>query len=330
MPSAALAPLRGSTSGSVSGSVSSLGAVPVPDSPLPQALRAFAARTAGVGPVALSSIPSVFRAGELPANIAPGIPTGFPDLDAEIPGGGWPVAALTEILSDACGIGEVSLLLPALRHLTRSADWRGRGLLLIDPPHMPYAPALAAAGIDLAALAILRPRSEDDALWAAEQALRSGAAGAVLLWARPARGSDSAQRYQRLRRLQLAAAAGGGLGIVFSASCAATLSTPAALRLALSVTAEGALAVSLCKRRGLARPKTVTLRARRLPQPYLAGQALRPRALAAGQMAGGAVPVDPSGAGLPGRIAHSVAAVGAALRAASVRLTREREFTPSR
>jgi cell division inhibitor SulA len=171
---------------------------------------------AGGARVALASVPSVFRCGELPPGILPGIPTGFAGLDAEIPGGGWPVGALTEVLCDTCGAGEASLLLPALRYLTRAADWRGRGLLLIDPPHLPYAPALAEAGIDLDLLAVVRPKTEEDALWAAEQALRSGAAGAVLVWARPVRGTDSAQRYQRLRRLQIAAAAGGGLGIVLA------------------------------------------------------------------------------------------------------------------
>jgi hypothetical protein len=298
--------------------------------------------------VALSAVPSVFRCGELPPGIAPGIPTGFAGLDAEIPGGGWPVGALTEVLCDACGAGEASLLLPALRYLTRAADWRGRGLLLVDPPHLPYAPALAEAGIDLDLLAVVRPKTEEDALWAAEQALRSGAAGAVLVWARSARGTDSAQRYQRLRRLQLAAAAGGGIGILFSASSAATLSTPAALRLALSTTPQGRLAVTLVKRRGLAQPKTVTLSPRRMPVPYLAGvpsgrvaagEAVAPAAMAVGTdmaMAAAARPhAGPADAavnegaiagGMPGAFARSMSVV----RAAAARLVRERDFNPSR
>jgi hypothetical protein len=306
--------------------------MPPAAAPLPSA--AFASRPAS-GPVsafalshasaaagavpALASVPSVFRCGELPPGIEPGIPTGFAGLDAAIPGGGWPVGALTEVLCDTCGAGEVSLLLPALRWLTRAADWRGRGLLLVDPPHLPYAPALAEAGIDLDLLAVVRPKAEEDALWAAEQALRSGAAGAVLLWARPVRGTDSAQRYQRLRRLQLAAAAGGGIGIVFSATSAATLSTPAALRLSLSMTREGQLAVTLVKRRGLAQPKTLTLSARRLPMPYLAGGYTgRPAA----------VPqrTEAAGATVSGHLARSMSAV----RAVAARLTRERDFNPPR
>jgi cell division inhibitor SulA/protein ImuA len=282
---------------------------------------------AGGARVSLASVPAVFRCGELPPGIAPGIPTGFAGLDAEIPGGGWPVGALTEVLCDTCGAGETSLLLPALRYLTRAADWRGRGLLLIDPPHLPYAPALAEAGIDLDLLAVVRPKTQEDALWAAEQALRSGAAGAVLIWARSVRGTDSAQRYQRLRRLQLAAAAGGGLGIVFSATSAATLSTPAALRLSLSMTAQGRLEVTLVKRRGLAQPKTVAVSPRRLPVPYLAGvPSGRPAADAAAAAAAAAPAAAAGVVPASGPLARSMSAV----RAVAARLTRERDFHPAR
>jgi protein ImuA len=336
----AAAPASGPASAFASFHPSATGAFPAlaglpASSPRPgSASRPGAASTgfvpaAGGARVALASVPSVFRCGELPPGILPGIPTGFAGLDAEIPGGGWPVGALTEVLCDTCGAGEASLLLPALRYLTRAADWRGRGLLLIDPPHLPYAPALAEAGIDLDLLAVVRPKTEEDALWAAEQALRSGAAGAVLVWARPVRGTDSAQRYQRLRRLQIAAAAGGGLGIVFSATSAATLSTPAALRLSLSMTAQGRLAVTLVKRRGLAQPKTVTLSPRRLPVPYLAGVPS-----GRGTAAGAPVPAVADTAPAPaaaatapkGPLARSMSAV----RAVAARLVRDRDFDPAR
>jgi hypothetical protein len=272
-----------------------------------------AGRAAFAGRPTTLAIASVFRGGELPAGIAPGVPTGFAALDAAIPGGGWPVAALTEVLCDACGIGEASLWLPALRHLTRSEAWRGRGVLWVNPPHLPYAPALAAAGVDLQALAIVRPSREEDALWAAEQALRSGAAGAVLLWSGIVRGSDSAQRYQRLRRLHLAAVAGGGLGVLFAPSSAATLSTPAALRLVLeAVPVEDAapaavptqraletqLSVRLAKRRGLAQPVTLHVVPRRLPLRYLAGAGVE---LAGGAMPGRGATAAPDGAAVRSR-----------------------------
>ena len=54
------------------------------------------------------------------------IPSGHPELDAELPGGGWPQGQLIELLTDDAGIGELSLLAPALAQLAqarRCAVW---------------------------------------------------------------------------------------------------------------------------------------------------------------------------------------------------------------
>ena len=96
--------------------------------------------------------PDIRRGAELGRVAVPSVPSDFPALDAELPGGGWPASALTEILPQHEGIGELRLLGPALARLTRA----GRCLAWIAPPHLPYAPALAAAGIDLARLLIVR------------------------------------------------------------------------------------------------------------------------------------------------------------------------------
>jgi len=173
-----------------------------------------------------------------PGGGAPGIASGFPALDAALPGGGWPTACLTEILPRREGIGELRLLGPALARLAGD----GRCLAWIAPPHLPYAPALAAAGIDPERLLIVRTRSPQETLWATEQALRSAACGAVLAW-------PAAARYPDLRRLQLAAEKGGGLAVLFRAPQVAAAASPAPLRLALD-TASGGLAVHVLKRRG--------------------------------------------------------------------------------
>ena len=47
------------------------------------------------------------------------ISTGFAELDQCLPGGGWPMGSLIEILHDICGIGELSLLLPALSRMVQ-------------------------------------------------------------------------------------------------------------------------------------------------------------------------------------------------------------------
>src|SRR5262249_4979459 len=98
------------------------------------------------------------------------VATGHPPPDAELPGGGWPGGALTEILSDLEGIGELGLLLPALARLTTA----GKRVVWLAPPYLPYPPALTAAGVELSQLVLVRAPGRRDALWAAEQALRAG------------------------------------------------------------------------------------------------------------------------------------------------------------
>src|SRR3981081_1839618 len=111
--------------------------------------------------------PDIWRGDSLSRAGTPAIPCGFPGLDAELPGGGWPAGALTEILPAHEGIGELRLLGPALAGLSK----RGLRLVWIAPPHLPYAPALAAAGIDVANLVIVRTASRKETLWAGGPAL---------------------------------------------------------------------------------------------------------------------------------------------------------------
>jgi hypothetical protein len=173
-----------------------------------------------------------------PALSRPAAPSGFPELDASLPGGGWPVGAIAELMSDATGIGELSLLVPALSRLARA----GRYIAWIAPPYLPYAPALAQRGLPLERVLLIRTRSPQQSLWAIEQALRCPAVGAVLGW--PAYIVD-----KNVRRLQLAAEAGGSLGILYRPPEAARESSPAALRLRLHAASDG-LAVEIQKSRG--------------------------------------------------------------------------------
>jgi len=197
----------------------------------------------------------VRRGAELGRVAVPSVPSGFPALDAELPGGGWPASALTEILPRHEGIGELRLLGPALARLACA----GRCLAWIAPPHLPYAPALAAAGIDLARLLIVRTSSAKEALWATEQALRAGVCGAVLTW-------PGETRYPNLRRLQLAAEASPSLAVLFRAPQAAREASPAPLRLLLG-TADGGLAVHIVKRRGAPLAHPVLLRQSVIARP---------------------------------------------------------------
>src|SRR3982074_3606075 len=120
---------------------------------------------------ALLDRPDIWRGDSLSRAGTPTVSCGFPGLDAELPGGGGLAGALTEILPAHEGIGELRLLGPALAGLSQ----RGLRLAWIAPPHLPYAPALAAAGIELANLVVVRAASPKETLWAAEPALASKA-----------------------------------------------------------------------------------------------------------------------------------------------------------
>ena len=122
-------------------------------------------------------------------------------------------------MSATSGIGELSVLLPALSRLARA----GRYIAWIAPPYLPHAPALVQRGLPLERVLIIRSCTLQESLWAAEQALLCPAFGAVLSW--PARVSD-----KNVRRLQLAAETGGSLGILYRPAAAASEPSPAALR----------------------------------------------------------------------------------------------------
>jgi len=166
------------------------------------------------------------------------LPTGFAQLDAVLPGGGWPVGAITELMPEAQGIGELSLLLPALAQLGGA----GRYIAWIAPPCLPCPQALTRHGLVLERLLLVQARDAQAGLWATEQALRCPAIGAVLAW--PAALDD-----RRVRRLQLAAEAGGSCGLLYRPPAAALQPSPAALRLRLQALDAG-LRIEIQKARG--------------------------------------------------------------------------------
>jgi cell division inhibitor SulA/protein ImuA len=195
---------------------------------------------------ALLSHPSIWRGDDVAPEPA-ALPSGYAALDAALPGRGWPQGALTEILLAREGIGEIRLTLPALVRLQAQR----RDVVWIAPPHKPYAPALAAAGVDLARLYIVACTTPQDALWAFEQSLRAPECGAAFAWL-----STSDERM--LRRLQVAARDGRTWGALWRRPGQRGSATAAPLRLALS-RHEGRLAVRVLKRRGAELIKPVLL-----------------------------------------------------------------------
>ena len=158
--------------------------------------------------------------------VTPGVATSFAVLDAFLPWHGWPVGAMTEIMTDTVGCGELSLLLPAIARLTQEK----RPILCIGAPHALFAPALYHAGIDPTRITQINPsssaKSSKENLWSAEQALKSGLPGMVALWS-PVNMNCAPET---LRRLHLATLGRETMLIHFRGKSSMSQPSPAWLR----------------------------------------------------------------------------------------------------
>jgi hypothetical protein len=203
-------------------------------------------------PAGLDSVlnhPGVWRRSASAQHHVRALPTGLAELDALLPGGGWPCGALSEILFAHDGLGELALLMPALAELTR----RRQRVIFVVPPYIPYAPALSAHGLDLRYVVQIQSTATEGA-WSAEQCLRSGSCGAVLSWLPEA-------DYTQLRRLQLAAESGDALAFLFRPARAASKTSPAALRLQLHANADAdEVSIEIIKCRGNLDQRSTRLR----------------------------------------------------------------------
>ena len=160
----------------------------------------------------------------------PSMSTGWSALDRLLPGGGYPIGAVTELLSAAAGIGELSLLLHGLS--VRMTEQPQRQLALVDPPGMLHAAALAQAGIDCARLPIVHCQDDAERVWCVEQMAQAQAFNAFVVW------GDRLDT-TALRRLQLAAEKAVCPVFVYRDIRRAAERSPAALRLAITATSEG-------------------------------------------------------------------------------------------
>ncbi len=153
----------------------------------------------------LQGNPNLWRGCDMAGQGCHGRSTGFPQLDDILPGRGWPDRGLVEIISPCWGMGELQLLIPLMRSTVEQGKW----ILWISPPYQLYAPALIQVGINIGqVLVVERDTSCKDALWSMEKALQTENCGLVLAWQNWLPGKV-------LRRLQLAAAAGDTLGVLF-------------------------------------------------------------------------------------------------------------------
>lgn len=215
--------------------------------------------------------PAVWRYGELGLNPKSATETGFSELDQVLPAGGWEEGALTEILASEQGIGELSLLIPAVSQASKA----GRGIVLVAPPFVPFPHAWEAKGVVLKQVVIIRAQGQE-ALWAMEQAARSGACGMVIGWTASCTKDTT---YQALRRLQMAADAGKTVLALFRPQTVAGDASAAPTRLRVWAAA-GELQIHAFKRRAAmpAPPIRVGVYPKHWTRPrrHRAGQAARP------------------------------------------------------
>lgn len=200
-----------------------------------------------IAPDLPSAVPGVWHADALGAGPQAAQATGYALLDAQLPGGGWPVGALCEVLQPLAGLHEWQLVLPALAQATAG---RTGAVVAVAPPCEPFGPALKVQGLPPERLCVVRAGSARAAFWAAEQALRCGDVLAVMAWLPQAPAAA-------LRRLQLAAAQQQQLLWVFRPVSAAPQASPALLRLQVqglsaraAASAAPGLQVQILKRRG--------------------------------------------------------------------------------
>ncbi len=163
----------------------------------------------------------------------------YPDVDKNLPGHGWPKGALTELLCDQQGIGELSLLIPALAKLSQQKRW----ILWVAPPFMLNAPALQDAGVDTSRILVVHAEQVKDVLWALEKGLKSGGCSAVLGWVENMAPNTA-------RRLQLAAEQSQSLAFLFRPQSQQQQTSPSAIRALVSSGETDKVEVELFKRRG--------------------------------------------------------------------------------
>ncbi|NYT57835.1 translesion DNA synthesis-associated protein ImuA [Alcaligenaceae bacterium] len=181
--------------------------------------------------------PALWRATQFARARRQAISTGFTQLNQELPDQGWPLGTLIELMPAQPGIGEISLLCPALAQLNTQ-----RSIVLINPPYQPYFHCWRNWQLHQHRLLWVRPQSYGDTLWATEQTLKHNACAALICWA-------THMRLPALRRLHLAAQQTDALLFLLRPRAAGDQASAAPLRLLLQPSAYG-LEVLISKRRG--------------------------------------------------------------------------------
>ncbi|TQV85849.1 translesion DNA synthesis-associated protein ImuA [Aliikangiella coralliicola] len=158
-------------------------------------------------------------------NLRLAMSTGYAELDRQLHYSGWPQGAISELLLSHNGIGEIRLLSPLLARLNQKPGY----ITWVNPPYLPYAPALVNQRLKLDKQVIVKTSTVQETIWAAQQAMASTASSAVLVWLpKKVLGNE-------IRKLSLAAKAGKCWGILLRHQSLSQQSSPATLRVILQV-----------------------------------------------------------------------------------------------
>lgn len=163
--------------------------------------------------------------------------TGYPELDEWLQGG-MPEKGVLDIHTDI-GIGEIRLFLP---YLQARQEQHQRLLVFVAPPLDINGEMLVETGFDLSKVLIIKPQTQQEALWAAEQCLKSGCCHTLLSWI-------SHLEIHQVKRLQLAAKQGSAVQLIFRQQQQHGVSLPVTMGMSLQSRPEG-LTIKVNKRIG--------------------------------------------------------------------------------
>lgn len=203
----------------------------------------------GSGPTLPSDIAqAVWRGNELAHRTTAVRPTGWAALDAELPGGGWPLQSVVEVLATQPAVLEWRLLAPALRPVVEA----GSQVVVISPPRHPHLPGLQHVGLDERQFIWIQADRPAERLWTTEQLIKSNAAGAIVAWL-------PKTRPEQLRRLQVCAQACDSLVFLCRPEAARHEASAAPLRVQATLGLDWELKLHILKRRGTPHDDILTL-----------------------------------------------------------------------
>jgi protein ImuA len=193
---------------------------------------------------------AIWRGSDLGSHTGQVVSSGFANLDAELPGGGWPCQAISEVLSPQPSVLEWRVVGPALGGIVAA----GGRVVVVGPPKTPHLPGLRHCGIDEKHLVWVQADTPSERLWCTERFLKSsGACGALMAWLPQA-------RPEQIRRLQVSAQACTGPVFLFRPAAVQHEASAASLRVMATFGVDWEILVHVLKRRGPTHEGMVRLR----------------------------------------------------------------------